>query len=129
MLLSPSSPSFESFKSGAQAAAVAIGREIEFFNVRTNQEIDAAFASFAQRGIDGLLVPPVPLFSDRRVQLTTLASRHAVPAIYPSRESPEVGGLMSYGPSATNIAATAASPPSGPQGPPVSQSGPVSTVR
>jgi putative ABC transport system substrate-binding protein len=104
MLLSPSSPSFESFKSGAQAAAVAIGRKIEFFNVRTNQEIDAAFASFAQRGIDGVLVPPVPLFSDRRVQLATLASRHAVPAIYPSREAPEVGGLMSYGPSATNTA-------------------------
>jgi putative ABC transport system substrate-binding protein len=38
------------------------------------------------------------------VQLATLASRHAVPAIYPSRESVEVGGLMSYGPSATNTA-------------------------
>jgi putative ABC transport system substrate-binding protein len=104
MLLSPSSPSFESFKLGAQEAAVAIRREIEFFNVRTSQEIDAAFATFAQKGIDGLLVPPVPLFSDRRVQLATLASRHTVPAIYPSRESAEVGGLMSYGASITDQA-------------------------
>jgi hypothetical protein len=31
------------------------------------------------------------------VQLTQLAARHAVPAIYSLRQSVEVGGLMSYG--------------------------------
>jgi hypothetical protein len=29
--------------------------------------------------------------------ITTLAARHAVPAIYPWREAVQVGGLMSYG--------------------------------
>jgi putative tryptophan/tyrosine transport system substrate-binding protein len=33
--------------------------------------------------------------------LATLAARHAIPAIYTSREFAEVGGLMSYG---TNLA-------------------------
>jgi hypothetical protein len=38
------------------------------------------------------------LFNDRRVQIVTLAARHALPANYGSVGSVEVGGLMSYGP-------------------------------
>jgi putative ABC transport system substrate-binding protein len=43
------------------------------------------------------LVHPDNLFINRRIQLTTLAARHAVPAIYPLRPDAEAGGLMSYG--------------------------------
>lgn len=42
------------------------------------------------------------LFNNRRVQLVTLATRHAVPAIYPVREFIEIGGLMSYGANAAD---------------------------
>ena len=44
-----------------------------------------------------------PLFTSRRVQLVTLATRYAIPAIYTSREFTEVGGLMSYGTDLPNI--------------------------
>jgi len=47
------------------------------------------------------VIIPDALFTGRRVQLATLAARHAIPAIYTSREFAEVGGLMSYG---TNLA-------------------------
>jgi putative ABC transport system substrate-binding protein len=58
---------------------------------------DAAFTTMAQKRVPAFLIIADPLFTSRRVQLVTLAARHAIPAIYTSREFAEVGGLMSYG--------------------------------
>ena len=80
-----------------KAAASAIGGEIEVFAAATSSAIDAAFARLAQTRPDALLVSPGPLFGNRRVQLATLAARHAVPSMYYDRQFAEVGGLMSYG--------------------------------
>ena len=63
----------------------------------TAREIDAAFAALVRNQVDGLFVPPDPLFISRRIQLVQLAARHAVPATYPVRDFAEAGGLMSYG--------------------------------
>src|SRR5206468_11726731 len=49
--------------------------------------------------VDALSVTPATLFYNRRVQLATLAARHAIPAIYFERANAVAGGLMSYGPS------------------------------
>jgi putative ABC transport system substrate-binding protein len=84
-------------------AALAIGRQIDVFNAGTNHDIDTVFASLVQKRIDALLVSPDPLFSNRRVQLVTLATHHRVPAIYFSREFADQGGLMSYGTSQTDM--------------------------
>jgi putative tryptophan/tyrosine transport system substrate-binding protein len=89
----------EPFVKDVQAAAAAIGRQIEVFTAANNRDIDAAFASLVQKRAEAFLVSPDGLFSNRRVQIVTLAARHAVPAIYTLREYTEVGGLMSYGPS------------------------------
>jgi ABC-type uncharacterized transport system substrate-binding protein len=78
-------------------AVSAIGRQIEAFSVRSNSDIDGAFASLAQKRVDGLIVAPNVLFITRRVQFITQAARHAVPVIYWLREFVEAGGLMSYG--------------------------------
>jgi putative tryptophan/tyrosine transport system substrate-binding protein len=63
----------------------------------TEGEIDAAFASLVQLQADGLVVGADPFFNSRRDQLASLASRHAVPAIYNLREYATAGGLISYG--------------------------------
>jgi putative tryptophan/tyrosine transport system substrate-binding protein len=81
-----------------QAAARAVGLEMQIIRASTSREIDAAFATMARERTDALLVGGDPFFNSRRVQLVLLTARHAVSAIYSSREYAEVGGLMSYGP-------------------------------
>jgi len=80
-----------------QAAARAMGLQIQLLNASTSHEINGAFATFVRDRPDALFVGPDPFFSSRRSQLVNLASRHAVPATYSGRHYPEIGGLMSYG--------------------------------
>jgi putative tryptophan/tyrosine transport system substrate-binding protein len=97
MLVDPRVSTAKSATTDLRAAAAAIGRPIEVVTASTNSEIDAAFASLVQKRIDALLVLPHVLFAIRRLQLTTLATYHRLPAIYGERMWVEVGGLMSYG--------------------------------
>ena len=102
VLVNPKNPDVvQPFIKDVQAAGATIGRQIEVLAASTNRDIDTAFASLVQKRADALLVAPETLFSNRRVQLVTLAAHHRVPAIYPWREPVEIGGLMSY---ATSIA-------------------------
>jgi putative ABC transport system substrate-binding protein len=78
-------------------AARGLGLQIQVINASTSREIDAAFATVVRERADALFVAPDAFLISRRVQLATLAARHAIPATYPSREVVEVGGLMSYG--------------------------------
>ena len=103
VLVQAHSPLTESTIRDLQAAAVATGRQIEILIAGTNRDIDTAFASLVQKRADALLVTPELLFRDRRIQLLTLAARHAVPVIYPARDYAEAGGLMSYGANFTDI--------------------------
>jgi putative ABC transport system substrate-binding protein len=71
--------------------------QIQVIKATTSREIDAAFATLVRDRADALFVAPDGFFISRRVQLATLAARHAIAATYHSREVVEVGGLMSYG--------------------------------
>ena len=80
-----------------QEAARSLGLQLQVLSARTEQEIDAAFATLAQLRAGALLVDSDPFFNARREQFVALAAHHAVPAIYEGRESVAAGGLMSYG--------------------------------
>jgi putative tryptophan/tyrosine transport system substrate-binding protein len=79
-----------------QAAASAIGGQIEILSATTSREMDAAFASLEQKRVEALLINPGALI-DRRPQILTLATRHGLPTIYAWRADAVAGGLMSYG--------------------------------
>jgi putative ABC transport system substrate-binding protein len=102
VVVDPNFPITEPFVSDVRAAASAIGRQIEVLFASTSRDIDAVFASLAQKPVDALLVGPGPLFLGRRIQLVVLAAYHRVPAVYSLREQTEAGGLMSYGTSITD---------------------------
>ena len=102
ILHNPTSPDAVPEIRDVQAAAQAMGIELRIFNATTPAEIDAAFAALAQQRPDALLVGSDQFLLVRREQLVMSAARLGVPAIYPFREFPAAGGLMSYG---TNIAA------------------------
>src|SRR5262249_41182256 len=61
------------------------------------------FATLVRNRADALVVGGDSFLTSRRLQLATLATRHAIPAVYNSREFAEAGGLMSYGTSLTEV--------------------------
>jgi putative ABC transport system substrate-binding protein len=81
------------------AAARTIGLQIQILKASTAREIADAFTAIGQERPDALFVGASAFLNIRRVQLTQLAAFHRLPATYSFREAPEVGGLMSYGPS------------------------------
>ena len=95
VLVNPASAAnAESTLRDVEAAARAIGLQIQVFNASTSREIDAAFAKFMRERPDALFVSADPFFTSRR------STRHAIPAGFANSESTEIGALMSYG---TNI--------------------------
>jgi len=98
VLVNPANPAnAESTVKDMQAAAPALGLQVQIFNASTSRQIDAAFANLVRERIDALFVGPDPFFNTRRVHLAVLAGRLAIPATYAGRDYAEAGGLMSYG--------------------------------
>lgn len=79
-----------------QQAVNAKGLQLEVLKAGTEAEIDAALATAAQRQIGAVIVSD-PFFDSRAKQVAAAAARHAVPAIYISRNYVSDGGLISYG--------------------------------
>jgi putative ABC transport system substrate-binding protein len=78
-------------------AAAALGWRVDVVPASTEGEIDAGFARLVQQHADALIVSAVPFFESRRNQIIQLAALHSLPTVYPIREFPAAGGLMSYG--------------------------------
>jgi putative ABC transport system substrate-binding protein len=86
------------FLEKVQLSGKAAGIEIAPVTVRSADDIEAAFASILKDGA-GALVMQGSLPSRT---VAELALKHRLPAATFTRSFPEVGGLMSYGPSATD---------------------------
>ena len=82
---------------GVESAARAMALQIQVLNASTGREIGEAFAAIERERPDALFVSIGTLFTARRVQLATLATRYMVPMTTGNRQITEAGGLMSYG--------------------------------
>ena len=102
MLVTLNSDENEAERNDLQAAAQAIQQQLIILDVSSDRDIEAAFATFVQRGAGALLVGAGPFLTSHREQLVALAAHHSLPAGYDLREFVVAGGLMSYGTSITD---------------------------
>ena len=99
LLINPNNPSTATELTDAEAAARTLGLQIRKVTASNDHDLDAAFATMQAPRVDALIVSQDGYYLYRRDQIIALAARHAVPAVYPWREYPAAGGLMSYAPS------------------------------
>jgi putative tryptophan/tyrosine transport system substrate-binding protein len=97
VLANPNSPGAEVRLRDIREAAGTLGQQFSVVNAGSEGEFGVAFAALMQQRAGALIVVSDPFFNSRRDQLTALAARYAIPAIYFDREFVMDGGLMSYG--------------------------------
>jgi putative tryptophan/tyrosine transport system substrate-binding protein len=102
VLVIPNIPETQAERRDVQAAAQAIEQQVIILDVRSDRDIETAFATFVQRGAGALLVGAGPFLLSHRERVVAFAARHAMPAIYSNREYVVAGGLISYGTSITD---------------------------
>jgi putative ABC transport system substrate-binding protein len=102
VLMDLNRPTAEADRRDVQAAALAIGQQLIILDVRSDHDVETAFATLVKGGAGALLVSAGPLLFSHREQLVAQAARYALPTNYPLREFVVADGLMSYGSSITD---------------------------
>jgi putative tryptophan/tyrosine transport system substrate-binding protein len=97
LLVNPKNPASVPETNDVQAAAQALGLQLHVRHASNEQDIDAAFASFATQKVGAVTFAADAVFNARRAQLIALAARHSLPTMYFCREFANDGGLISYG--------------------------------
>jgi putative tryptophan/tyrosine transport system substrate-binding protein len=82
MIINPDYPPHDADAVEVQSAAQSIGRQLLVLKANSPHAIDVAVATLVEQRAGALLVGGDPFLVGRSQQLVTLATRHAIPAIY-----------------------------------------------
>jgi len=93
----------------ASASAQALGMQLQVVEALGPADLDRAFLDISAKGANALVVLTTPIFGIERQRIADLAAKNRLPTVYGSRNYVDVGGLMSYGPSFTDLHRRAAS--------------------
>jgi putative ABC transport system substrate-binding protein len=85
------------YLSSFNAAAASFALEAIATPVRSTLELESAIAAQARTPNGGLVVMTDSFLVTHRAEITSLAARYRLPAVYPFRDFVELGGLLSYG--------------------------------
>ena len=99
MIVNPNFSGAETEMAAVETGGRVLGLRTERLSASSTSDLDIAFATIAQKGVDAVMVGTDGFFIDRRDQIAALATRYRVAGIYPFPAFPAAGGLMSYGPS------------------------------
>jgi putative ABC transport system substrate-binding protein len=80
-----------------KAAAPSFRVEAIAAPVHDTSELESVIAAQARTPNSGLIVMPGAFLTAHRAEITSLAARYRLPAVYPYRSYTELGGLLSYG--------------------------------
>ena len=97
VLLNPDTPFTRLALSEIKTAAEAERIRLEVLEARTPDQLSGRFVAAIKAGAGGLLVLEDPLMYELRRQISDLAARFRLPAVYTYRDYAQAGGLMSYG--------------------------------
>jgi putative ABC transport system substrate-binding protein len=98
MLFNPVSATYADYwLNPFKATAPSFAVEAIAAPVRDTSELEPAIAAQARQPNGGLIAMPDSFNDAHRVEITSLAVRYRLPAVYPFRFFAEAGGLLSYG--------------------------------
>jgi putative ABC transport system substrate-binding protein len=86
-----------------QAAARAMGLQLQPIQISPEDTLEDAFAVMSRASARALVILTDPVFFSQRKRIVDLAARSRLPAMYFFQEFAEEGGLVSYGPSDTDL--------------------------
>jgi putative tryptophan/tyrosine transport system substrate-binding protein len=92
-----------------EAGARALRLQIQLLDLRGPDDFEKAFEAAVRQRADAVFGLPDTMLTVHRKQLAELAAKHRLPTMYPTREHPEAGSLMSYGPNIPDLFRRAAS--------------------
>ena len=87
----------EYYLNPVKVAAAALGVEAVALPVQDTSKLESIVATTAREPNSGLIVMPEAFLIVHRAEVTSLAARYRLPAVYPYRSFAEIGGLLSYG--------------------------------
>jgi putative ABC transport system substrate-binding protein len=87
----------------AEAAATSVGVHLRFVDVRGSADFDRAFSALTAERADALIVFPSPILYAERRRIVEFAAKHRLPSISVAKEFVELGGLISYGASISDL--------------------------
>jgi putative ABC transport system substrate-binding protein len=99
-------PSFRFWSSDwveMRAAAQVLGIALQSVEIRGPDDFDTAFSAMAKERADALIAFSDPVIVLHQRRIADLAAKRRLPGMYASREVVDVGGLMFYGPSSTDL--------------------------
>ena len=86
-----------------ELASEALGVKIQYLDVLGPKDIETAFRAASKGRANAVLLLASSVFTSQRTQVADLAVKYRLPATYTRLEYVEAGGLMTYGPSITDL--------------------------
>jgi putative tryptophan/tyrosine transport system substrate-binding protein len=93
----------ESSSTAIQEAARALGLQLQSLDVRSAKDFDGAFDAVLKERAQALTTSSGPVININQQRIVDFAAKNRLPAIYPSSEFIDAGGLMFYGVSFSDL--------------------------